>query len=88
MYVPFLGSTRQVVQLTEDDCQYFCQFDDEGCQTTYSPKGSNKTKGSCNPKNLGGDCIDIPENCENCNEVVDCQAGQGNCKLKVSQMSV
>ena len=76
MYPPILGLRDGKLQVTKDDCQYTCK-DDEGCTTTYSPKGTyyGKTKGSCFPQDFGGACSGIPENCEACNEVVDCKSG-------------
>ena len=29
------------------------------------------------PRSFGDKCFGIPENCQNCNEVVDCEAGSG-----------
>ena len=71
-------------QLKKGDCQYTCEANGS-CQSRYSGGGS----GSCFPLDFGGECVGIPENCQNCNEVVDCQfgigtgsgsAGQGICK--------
>ena len=84
------------MQVTKDYCQYTC-LGSGGCDTTYSPPGlySGKTKGSCFPQSFGGDCIGIPENCEACNKVIDCQGkygsgsvGQGNCKYDCKRKDV
>ena len=87
------------VQVTKDDCQYDCK-DDGSCSTTKLRAEGLKplkgyTLGSCFPQAFGGSCSGIPENCEACNKVIDCQrrtgnglVGQGNCKYDCKRKDV
>jgi hypothetical protein len=63
--------------VTKGDCIYTC-LPNKGCQSRSTLGGSGKTQGSCFPQSFGGSCFGIPENCQNCNEVIDCEAGTGS----------
>ena len=63
--------------VTKGDCKYTC-LKNKGCQSRSTSGGDGRTQGSCFPQSFGGTCTGIPENCQNCNEVVDCEAGTGS----------
>ena len=41
---------------------------DKSCSTSYS----GGDKGFCYPPDLGGECLLIPSQCDDCNKIVDC----------------
>ena len=101
-YVPFFSGSIGNGLVTNGDCQYTCkdnggngQVTKSSCQYTCEANGSCRSRysgggsGSCFPPEFGGKCVGIPDNCQNCNEVVDCQSeietgsgsdGHGICK--------
>ena len=62
--------------VTKGDCEYTC-LKNKGCQSRSTRGGAGRSQGSCFPQSFGGGCFGIPENCQDCNEIVDCEAGTG-----------
>ena len=72
---PGNSGSKENGPVTKDDCKYTC-LENKGCQSRSTRGGSGRSQGSCFPQSFGGRCTGIPEHCQNCNEVVDCEAGQ------------
>ena len=72
-------ATETATEITNDDeppqdvCDYQCQ-ESGGCQVTYQgPPRAGNTFGSCFPLLFGGTCSGTPDECQDCNQVIQCE---------------
>ena len=56
-------------------CDYKCNERNKGCNVTYvGPPRDGALIGSCFSKKFGGKCSGTPPECQNCNQVLNCES--------------
>ena len=55
--------------VTKDGCTYTCEAN-KICKSKYG-----RSFGACVPPSFGNKCFGIPSQCQDCNQVVNCDGG-------------